>query len=143
MYQMLQCCTVIPQFNPSYGSYVLYDDGGPAKNVKMKKYRGGGEKKADRNIDKEEFSAATSAATLQPKRNRRNKSLAAFNDGESACVALDRLRHLLRMVHGGTSPLPILDSAQHELPLLRCTQRRWGAMRMVPCGMVVKTSPTL
>ena len=73
---------VLSQFNPSYGSYLLYDDGGPAKNVKMKKYRGG-EKKAERNIDKEEFSAATSAATLQPKRHGRNKSSMTFNDGEA------------------------------------------------------------
>ena len=48
----------------------------------MKKYRGG-EKKAERNIDKEEFSAATSAATLQPKRQGRTKSLGTFNDGEA------------------------------------------------------------
>ena len=29
------------QFNPSYGTYVLYHDGGPEKNVKKKKFMGG------------------------------------------------------------------------------------------------------
>lgn len=31
------CC---PQFAPSYSDYVLYSDGGPADNVKRKKFRG-------------------------------------------------------------------------------------------------------
>lgn len=29
------------QFNPNYKTYVLYADGGPAENVKQKKFRGG------------------------------------------------------------------------------------------------------
>jgi hypothetical protein len=31
---------VLLQFAPSYSDYVLYSDGGPADNVKRKKYRG-------------------------------------------------------------------------------------------------------
>lgn len=30
----------MPQFAPSYSDYVLYSDGGPADNVKRKKFRG-------------------------------------------------------------------------------------------------------
>lgn len=36
----LVCCFVLLQFAPSYSDYVLYSDGGPADNVKRKKYRG-------------------------------------------------------------------------------------------------------
>lgn len=45
---LLPCCLL--QFAPSYSEYVLYTDGGPADNVKRKKFRGqnaspGGKKK--------------------------------------------------------------------------------------------------
>jgi hypothetical protein len=33
------CRLVCAQFAPSYSDYVLYSDGGPADNVKRKKYR--------------------------------------------------------------------------------------------------------
>jgi hypothetical protein len=33
-------CFVVLQFAPSYSDYVLYSDGGPADNVKRKKFRG-------------------------------------------------------------------------------------------------------
>ena len=77
-------CSPALQFNPSYGSYLLYDDGGPAKNVKMKKYRGGDkDRNMDRNMEREEFSAATSATTQAPKRSKRRGTV-AVNEGEAS-----------------------------------------------------------
>jgi hypothetical protein len=71
------------QFNPSYGTYLLYDDGGPAKNVKMKKYRGGEKEKLRQDDDKQEFSAATSAMTNAPKKSRRKRgSTARLDEGQ-------------------------------------------------------------
>jgi hypothetical protein len=67
------------QFNPSYGTYVLYHDGGPEKNVKMKKYRGGSKDRTQ-----EEFSGATSANMQMPRRGRRRIKV---DDGEN--VVLD------------------------------------------------------
>lgn len=58
------------QFNPSYGTYVLYHDGGPEKNVKKKKFMGGSKNTKEDST----FSAATSAMTttaLKPKRKHR------------------------------------------------------------------------
>eukprot|EP00798_Chlamydomonas_sp_ICE-L_P028107 gene28107-31215_t len=36
---------ILHQFNPAYQPYVLYTDGGPAQNVKKRKFRGGGRNK--------------------------------------------------------------------------------------------------
>ena len=40
-------CVSGVQFNPNYKPYVLYTDGGPADNVKKKKFRGGNEDKEE------------------------------------------------------------------------------------------------
>ena len=78
---------IMHQINPSYASYVLYHDGGPEKNVKMKKFRGG-ERGASK--EKENFSGLNSQSAMlpafQPKRkgagmNFTDEELAGNEDG--------------------------------------------------------------
>ena len=71
------CALSQPQFNPSYGNYVLYHDGGPEKNVKKKKFLGAGK---ERTQEESTFSAASSAMTQTVRKPRRHKQ-AAYDIG--------------------------------------------------------------